>query len=286
IGVITMDNASNNDTLMRELAILLIMAGIDDFCPEGNRIRGLISRVREIITSCRRSGGRREALIRIIEEGNDKHWWGQYANGDYVQLPLLQLLRDCETRWSSTYLLLGRFLLLYPAIMRLCEMYDLDGLRFTDEEHHTLYQVYSVLGHAHHAQELLSSERTPTLSMTIPTYEILLASWRQQRADTPELTHFINYGISKIEEYLTKTLDSRTYAIAMVLNPALKMAWTGDDWVSKIFPTHAPSQLDLAPAAPIRPDLRAFGNPQSEKFADAKGWVVEAVSIIFDICYA
>lgn len=36
------------------------------------------------------------------------------SKGNTFLLPVLQLLRDCETRWSSTFLMLDRVLTLVP----------------------------------------------------------------------------------------------------------------------------------------------------------------------------
>jgi hypothetical protein len=49
----------------------------------------------------------------MIIEGNEKGWWTDPL-GNPIQLPVMQLLQDCETQWSSTYLMIDRFLKLYP----------------------------------------------------------------------------------------------------------------------------------------------------------------------------
>ncbi|OJT11606.1 hypothetical protein TRAPUB_11875, partial [Trametes pubescens] len=68
-----------------------------------------VRRVRELVGACRKSGERRAALQHVIKEGNKANLWGQNK-----KVPELQLLRDCDTRWSSTYQMIGRALSLYP----------------------------------------------------------------------------------------------------------------------------------------------------------------------------
>jgi hypothetical protein len=78
-----------------------------------------------------------------------------------------------------------------------------------------LTDLYDILKLPHAAQELLSSEKTPTLSFALPAFEILVDSLLQKRKVIPELSHFIGVGISKIIEYSRKCRQSRIYALAL-----------------------------------------------------------------------
>jgi len=78
-----------------------------------------------------------------------------------------------------------------------------------------LYDISSILERPHATQELLSAEKTPTLPMALPAYELLLESWRNLQPVIPELSYYIGVGIEKIEEYVTKGRKSRVYALAM-----------------------------------------------------------------------
>lgn len=73
----------------------------------------IVGIARKLVTGCRASGQRREELELTIREGNEAETWTD-SNGNPLQLPVLQLLRDCETRWSSTFLMLDRVLTLLP----------------------------------------------------------------------------------------------------------------------------------------------------------------------------
>jgi hypothetical protein len=73
----------------------------------------LVGKCRSIVSTCRASGQRRQALLKKIDEGNRSGYWkGKLDDGkDYIRL--VQLLRDCETRWSSTFNMIDRVLELY-----------------------------------------------------------------------------------------------------------------------------------------------------------------------------
>lgn len=82
----------------------------------------LVGKCRSIVAACRVSGQRRQALLKKIDEGNKSGYWkGKLDNGK-DKIPLVQLLRDCETRWSSTYNMIDRVLELYAVCSRFfCE---------------------------------------------------------------------------------------------------------------------------------------------------------------------
>ena len=84
-----------------------------------------VGRVQKLVSDCRSSGQRCSALRKVITNGNEMKSWPQ-AVMDFDSpilpdalkmggtLPEVQLLRDCETRWSSTFLMITRVLTLYP----------------------------------------------------------------------------------------------------------------------------------------------------------------------------
>ena len=89
--------------------------------PDGVTIQGyrtaltsdVVGTARKLVTACRTSGQRREDFTLTIWEGNEAGSWKD-SEGKRFLLPVLQLLRDCEIRWSSTFLLLDRVLTLLP----------------------------------------------------------------------------------------------------------------------------------------------------------------------------
>lgn len=64
---------------------------------------------RSLVSACRASGQRREDLESTIEDGNERGGWGTPPS----LLRVVGLLKDVETRWSSTFLMIDRVLELY-----------------------------------------------------------------------------------------------------------------------------------------------------------------------------
>ena len=73
----------------------------------------IIGTARKLVAACRASGQRREDFELTIREGNEAGSWTD-SEGNPLPLPVLQLLRDCETRWSSTFFMLDRVVTLLP----------------------------------------------------------------------------------------------------------------------------------------------------------------------------
>lgn len=83
--------------------------------------KGPIEACRESVIAMRASDQRREGLQQVIREGN---FHGHFTIQDQtIIVPSLQLLRDCPTRWSSTYEMIRRYILLYPVSDQSCVLY-------------------------------------------------------------------------------------------------------------------------------------------------------------------
>ena len=92
---------------------------------------------------------------------------------------------------------------------------ELASYLFTSQELAILKDIHQILEVPHAAQQLLSSSRTPSLSLALPAFEVLIETWKCTRTIIPELTHYINIGIVKIEEYALKSRKSKIHALAM-----------------------------------------------------------------------
>jgi len=64
----------------------------------------VVAAARKLVNVCRASGQRRKALQEIIREGNA---------ANLFTLEELELLRDVDTRWSSTFYMIDRLILMY-----------------------------------------------------------------------------------------------------------------------------------------------------------------------------
>ncbi|KEP46424.1 hypothetical protein V565_199570, partial [Rhizoctonia solani 123E] len=263
LGWITMDNATNNDSMMVQLEEYMVTQGMD-FDRHGNRLRcfphvvnlavqdilnalpasaaeyrsalsqqglklddeseaylsaflfELLNHIRKTITALRRTQ-RRQGLRQTIVEGNtDKSW----------TLKLLELKLDCPTRWSSTRDMIERLLYLYPAVSRyIASDPSLAEYAITHADYEVLHDILTVLSFAHRTQELLSSDKVPTLAFAIPLYYALVEQWGQLQTALPTLSHAIGAGIKKIKLYLDKTRSSPVHIVAMALNPSIGYDW-------------------------------------------------------------
>lgn len=68
----------------------------------------VIGRARRLVAACRASGQRREDFRTTIVDGNENDSWG-----DAGLVRVVVLLRDVDTRWSSTFLMIDRVLELH-----------------------------------------------------------------------------------------------------------------------------------------------------------------------------
>jgi len=73
----------------------------------------VVASARKLVNALRASGQRREALREAITEGNRT---GMFISegGVAYEMDLLELLRDVDTRWSSTLAMIDRLLVNYP----------------------------------------------------------------------------------------------------------------------------------------------------------------------------
>ncbi|CCO36123.1 Putative AC9 transposase [Rhizoctonia solani AG-1 IB] len=293
IGSVTLDNATNNNTMMEELAKLIRAEGYN-FDKEGNRIRCFPHVINLAVTAfldaldftgnkyladriksgrpptkrtenyvlalrqrpdkkCRatvvalRKGQRRVALRQTIIEGNERgHFKRQEPTEDpgpdgttvkgwveaIIKLRVIELLLDVPTRWSSTRLMLDRFVEQYPAIWEYLSKNKeiFSDLIMSDLEYQILQDILACLDVPHRAQELLSAEQTPTLSLAFPVYDQLIYSWRQVGRRLGPYAYAIECGIAKIEDYVARSRSSPIHIVAMVLNPCLKYTWIDARW--------------------------------------------------------
>jgi hypothetical protein len=100
----------------------------------------------------------------------------------------------------------------------------------THTDYDVLHNILTVLNLTHQTQELLSSDRTPTLSLAIPLYRALIDEWRQLQSTLPALSYAIGAGIKKLELYLAKTRSSPAHIVAMTLNPSMRYEWIDQNW--------------------------------------------------------
>ncbi|OAX33962.1 hypothetical protein K503DRAFT_869222 [Rhizopogon vinicolor AM-OR11-026] len=187
-----------------------------------------IGKCHEIISACRHSGQRCRPLQAVIEAGNANGYWrGKLSDGE-DKIPVLRLLQDCPTRWSSTFKIIDRVLILYPAIQSFIQEIqnsNIAHLSMDSKDLGVLRDIHQIIEVSHAAQELPTAERTPTLSMALSSYELLKNKWSELKQTIWELSHYIDFGLDKLTEYIHESRKTRIYALAMIINPSIKLEW-------------------------------------------------------------
>ncbi|KAJ3911390.1 hypothetical protein F5877DRAFT_93789 [Lentinula edodes] len=218
--MVTLDNASNNNTMMTSVAEELKVLGIP-FDVVGNHNDyadalkcNVVSAATSLVTAIQGLGQRREDFKQIIEDGNMAEGWGV---GDSLRpLRVVELLKDA----------VEKFLDRHP---------ELDKYRLTPKQIEVLLDIQEYLLYAHMVQELLSAQRTPTLSVVLPLYEKLILELNAAKEDLPKISHAISASVAKLEEYLQYARQNRVYVLAMVLHPGIKLDWLMKHWSTADF---------------------------------------------------
>ncbi|KAF5346326.1 hypothetical protein D9758_011523 [Tetrapyrgos nigripes] len=87
-----------------------------------------------------------------------------------------------------------------------------------------------VLKAFHVSQQIVSMQKTPTLSAALPAYESLLSNLKTLKTVYPYLSHMLMASIVKIEEYVDKARSTHMYSFAMFVNPVSKTSWIEREW--------------------------------------------------------
>ncbi|KAJ6586163.1 ribonuclease H-like domain-containing protein, partial [Mycena capillaripes] len=135
-----------------------------------------------------------------------------------LQMKDLQLLRDVDTRWSSTLIMIDRAILLREAIDKFLsdtQFQDLKKYKLSDKEWEALEAFKRILAVPHAFQQRLSAEKTPTLGDALPAFEAMISQWEKQQAQHPETAHIVQQGIDKLECYRERVEDVPAYILSM-----------------------------------------------------------------------
>jgi hypothetical protein len=74
----------------------------------------VVKLARQLVNFIRDSGQRREDFENVIRSGNESKSWGNSEDEQPILLRVVGLLRDVDTRWSSTFLMIDRVLEMRP----------------------------------------------------------------------------------------------------------------------------------------------------------------------------
>ncbi|KAF5325875.1 hypothetical protein D9611_000971 [Ephemerocybe angulata] len=195
IGIITMDNASNNDTFMKGLQDLLEVEGYA-FDEKGNRVRCF---PHVINIAC-------QAIIVALEGSLPEYT----APPHYMASP----------KWGAFVAILQSGLLARARGV-------INGSCSSGQRREALanlikegnQRILDRQGDERKTQEDLKAGwweiPIPLLELCRDSYEALIKSWTDHKEVVPELSHIIDIGLAKLEDYLGRTRDSRIYSLSM-----------------------------------------------------------------------
>ncbi|KAK0184205.1 ribonuclease H-like domain-containing protein [Armillaria mellea] len=132
----------------------------------------------------------------------------------------LQLLRDVITHWSSTLLMIERILYLCPAINGFLSSRDFPEFykyQLSNAEWTTLSDFKNILAVPHAFQQILSCEKTPCISDTIPAFEAMQFTWEELQKEMPYAADIIAKGLEKLAEYRGRVNDVPIYSLAICM---------------------------------------------------------------------
>lgn len=264
-GHITCDNASNNTTMMQELATRLKAATGEEYKWRKMKINCLAHVINlatqtlisayskaphfdpknpeaHVPTSRDEVGLVRAISVEERSSSKRKEMWKTVQSEAGVTSPV-QLILDMKVRWSSTYLMLVRaeqnktsvdtFIdKLHPEEPDGSKRDKIRALKLDGDEWERVGLFLDLLAHANKAQQAFSSDQTPTLHLAIPALEALHRAW-SSRAGRPKYGRFIpalEAACVKIDKYYEKTTESPAYLMAMILNPKEKMSYFKKHW--------------------------------------------------------
>lgn len=92
---------------------------------------------------------------------------------------------------------------------------ELPALVLNEAQVCVVKHVREVVEIPHLAQELLSTDRTPTLAFSLPVYDKIVRQWEFKEKQHPLLSPSIQVGIAKLKDYIAKAHESCIYAFAI-----------------------------------------------------------------------
>ncbi|KAH8993548.1 hypothetical protein EDB86DRAFT_2805547, partial [Lactarius hatsudake] len=176
----------------------------DDYAPTNDFGEAMskdpIAVIHNVVRIIRASGVRRQAFLTL-----------QHTH----QQTSLQPLRDCSTRWSSTYFMIERALELQESISSyLLNEPVLQSYHLSDEEWNALEVCKKILSVPHFFQQRLSVEKTPTLCHAIPSFQAMRILWSRQKTEMPHASAVIDEGLEKLAHYEARMSAVPAYILA------------------------------------------------------------------------
>lgn len=251
LGSITMDNASNNNTLMSSLATTLLKnvptiqwdakenrvrcvahvinlavkaflkaIGSDETALQSNgsdqQCGLLIKKIRKIVKKLRGSPQQRKAYLAQLALAHNE---------------LLMLALDVPTRWNSTFTMIKRVLKVRQGLNvwlmsnPIIGTTNMASLKITDNEFKTLENVSNMLSPFEGATKMMSGEKYTTLSLVLPSfYELFnfVECSLEDKETATELLNALKAAKKALIKYYDYLKESSLYVQAVLLDPRFK----------------------------------------------------------------
>ncbi|CAI5481561.1 unnamed protein product [Closterium sp. Yama58-4] len=234
---ITTDNASNNDSAVRELSdddtrFPLIdkdmwfrcMAHVLNLAVQKalavDTVKEALKRIRDTATFVGMSPKCMERFRKELKES-------------YPALAALKLVIDCDTRWGSTFAMVARALRLRrPLTSHFAnEQEEKDkyaSLRMTDDHWAALVALKGFLAPFNAITKAAEGSAYPTVTTIVPYYNLLLDTLEKILKDATNppsalLRDLVNAALPVLQKHYDKSTDELT--VATFLDPGLKMAY-------------------------------------------------------------
>ena len=260
LGFFVMDNASNNDTMMRALQQELLRQYKIKYDAKSHRLRCfghiinlavqsfLFVKDTEFIKDCEQTSLQYDVTLEEIEQWRKKGPLGKLHNFVvYIQGSVQReqhfwdfsggasLSRDNATRWNSWYMMLYCAINLREAIEQYCEAYPNAQYKddiLSSDEWDLLEKIKAFLEKIKMATKAFESSNN-CLDNILPGMDYILGRFEAGKAENEDdafLAPMFNSGWSKFNDYYSLTDESCAYTIALVLNPKRKWKYIERKW--------------------------------------------------------
>lgn len=171
----------------------------------------IVVKLRNLIKKVRKSVQMRQKLKKCCEIFNIKYL-----------VPII----DVKTRWNSTNEMMKRGQYLRDPLRSLSSHEPkLKSFQITDSQWDHLGKIQEVLVKFERATKLVSMERHPTITAYLRIFAWLTSTLKDVIANKSILTPAARLGLAKLEKYQPTIETTKIPFFAVILNPALKMAY-------------------------------------------------------------
>ncbi|PBK87891.1 hypothetical protein ARMGADRAFT_938281 [Armillaria gallica] len=141
---------------------------------------------------------------------------------------VLQLVLDVDIQWSSTDIMIEQAIELCKGIELFLNKQDFADLckhKLSEDEWKALEIIHQILAVPHTFQQKLSANKTPTLSLAIPSFWQMIQLWQGIKITFPDAVPALDEGLEKLATYRERLDIVPAYTLATILNPNAKLCW-------------------------------------------------------------